>query len=92
MGEGLKKHKNHGVRREPQAPKSFFRKKTHVTKCTIEYNPDYVVTKIRYASMKDATKVLSKIKFLRKHHNAEKIEKRVYKCHECKGWHITSQD
>lgn len=85
-----KKHSKHI--REPQASKSFFRKKHHLTKCTIEYSPEHSVTKIRYSSMKDATKTLSKLKFLRnKNHNLH-IEKRVYKCDVCHGWHVTSKE
>lgn len=93
MGGFLKKRNNHHYsKREPQASKSFFRKKHHVTKCIVEISPTNVVTKIRYNSMKDASKTLSRIRFLRKKHNADRIEKRVYKCNACQGWHVTSQE
>lgn len=87
-----KKNNHHYSKRERQAPKSFFRKKNHLTKCVIEIAPDKTISKIRYSSFKDASKTLSKIRFLRTKHNAQQIEKRVYKCDVCSGWHVTSQE
>lgn len=53
--------------------------------------------KIRYRSRKDALEMLWKIKASRAQHaevqsGAQKVEKRAYRCPECKGYHLTSKE
>lgn len=53
--------------------------------------------KIRYRSRKDALEMLWKIKASRAQQaevsfGVQKVEKRAYRCPECKGYHLTSKE
>ena len=86
-----------------QTHKSFFRKRKVLQTC--EYvrdkdhyveNPDNhfqgdVVKKVRYRTRKDAKHALQVIQDKRKAHDETVYENRVYRCKQCKGYHLTSQ-
>ena len=86
-----------------QARKSFFRRREALQTCEFIRDGDLyvenpenhfhgdVVRKVRYRTRKDAKHALKVVQEKRRSQHAEKSESRVYKCRQCKGFHLTSQ-
>lgn len=55
-----------------------------------------VSKKVRFDERKDAKEVLTNTRFMKRVHEqnggySHRQECRVYKCNDCRGWHLTSQ-
>lgn len=86
-----------------QSRKSFFRKRNTLQTCEFIRNEEFyvdnpenhfqgdIVKKVRFRTKKDAKHALKVIKEKRLAQHEESFEKRVYKCKQCKGYHLTSQ-